>query len=110
MASSIYTTGQQPKFTGFTQASGDLSLLSKTPEEKLNTFGWKVTTNEEQFSTKTLIGNWNEERFDVKELRRRKPLPSQVSLIYHERVFQMPCIKDFTYKCAFTILWHVNDI
>ena len=84
MASNIYTTSQRPKFTGFTQASGQLSLLAETPQEKLNTFGWKVTTNEELYTSDTLIGNWNEERFDVKNLRRPKPLPSQVSPIGEE--------------------------
>ena len=79
MASNIYTTNQRPNFSGFTQASGQLNLLSESPQEKLNTFGWKVTTNEELYTSDTLIGNWNEERFDLKNLRRPKPLPSQVS-------------------------------
>ena len=89
MASNIYTTSQRPKFTGFTQASGQLSLLAETPQEKLNTFGWKVTTNEELYTSDTLIGNWNEERFDVKNLRRPKPLPSQVSPVREENTVEL---------------------
>ena len=81
MSSNVYSTSQKPKFTGFSQASGQATLLSEISPEKLNTFGWKVTTNEESYSSDTLIGNWNEERFDVKNLKRNQPLPSQVRII-----------------------------
>ena len=79
MTSQSLNTSAKPTFKGFSEATGHTSLLSDSSEEKLNTFGWKVTTNEESYSSDTLIGNWNEEKFDIKSMSRSKPLPSQVS-------------------------------
>ena len=39
--------------------------------------GWLGPQN--AYSPSTLIGNWNEKRFDVSLLAQSKPLPSQVS-------------------------------
>lgn len=41
-------------------------------------YGWRCTTNEDDYSNKTLIGNWNEERYDIQKIVQPKPLPSQV--------------------------------
>ena len=38
---------------------------------------WKCTTNESCYKSATLIGNWNESRFDVEHASTPKPLPSQ---------------------------------
>ncbi|XP_032057891.1 UPF0686 protein C11orf1 homolog [Aythya fuligula] len=40
-------------------------------------YGWRCTTNEDDYSNKTLIGNWNEERYDIQKIVQPKPLPSQ---------------------------------
>ncbi|XP_070808350.1 cilia- and flagella-associated protein 68 [Pituophis catenifer annectens] len=40
-------------------------------------YGWRCTTNEDMYANKTLLGNWNEERYDIQKRRQLKPLPSQ---------------------------------
>lgn len=46
--------------------------------QKMSQYGWRCTTNEDHYETGTLIGNYNEERFDLKEIKKHKPLPSPV--------------------------------
>ena len=70
-----------PSFQGFVKASGQAELWDKGAG-KLKSgdqlVGWcrKHTTD---YSSDTLIGNWNEERFDVTKLAQSKCLPSQYS-------------------------------
>lgn len=45
--------------------------------DKLNQFGWRCTNKESSYGNSTLVGNWNEERFDVKRMKIPKRLPSQ---------------------------------
>ena len=66
-------------FRGFLKASGHAEVWDDTDKNKFQQFGWRTTTNESGYSHKTLIGNWNEERFDLSKLREAKPLPSDVS-------------------------------
>ncbi|XP_021028024.1 UPF0686 protein C11orf1 homolog isoform X1 [Mus caroli] len=40
-------------------------------------YGWRCTTNENSYSNRTLVGNWNQERYDLKNIVKPKPLPSQ---------------------------------
>ncbi|XP_062995500.1 cilia- and flagella-associated protein 68 [Elgaria multicarinata webbii] len=40
-------------------------------------YGWRCTTNEDSYTNKTLLGNWNEERYDIRKVLQPKPLPSQ---------------------------------
>ncbi|XP_067607095.1 cilia- and flagella-associated protein 68 isoform X3 [Pseudorca crassidens] len=40
-------------------------------------YGWRCTTNEDAYSNRTLMGNWNQERYDLKHIVQPKPLPSQ---------------------------------
>lgn len=40
-------------------------------------YGWRCTTNEDTYSNRTLMGNWNQERYDLKSIVQPKPLPSQ---------------------------------
>uniref|UniRef100_A0A673U280 Chromosome 11 open reading frame 1 n=1 Tax=Suricata suricatta TaxID=37032 RepID=A0A673U280_SURSU len=42
-------------------------------------YGWRCTTNENAYSNRTLMGNWNQERFDLRNIVQPKPLPSQDS-------------------------------
>jgi len=67
----------QPSFQGFMRATGHAEVWED--DKKFQQFGWRTTTSESAYSTDTLIGNWNEERFDVREIAKAKPLPSQVS-------------------------------
>lgn len=48
---------------------------------KFQQFGWRCTTNETGYKSDTLIGNWNEERYDVKYLSKNRPIGYQVSQI-----------------------------
>lgn len=69
----------QASFTGFLKASGQAEVWDDAYDmKKFQQFGWRTTTNESNYSTRTLVGNWNEEKFDVKALNKAKPLPSQV--------------------------------
>ncbi|KAM6191133.1 LOW QUALITY PROTEIN: cilia- and flagella-associated protein 68 [Sarcoramphus papa] len=43
---------------------------------KFSQYGWR-TTNENDYSVKILMGNWNEERYDIQRIVQPKPLPSQ---------------------------------
>lgn len=63
-----------PAFQGFLKASGQAELWGKG-EKPSDQFGWRTHTTE--YSSDTLIGNWNEERFDVSKLAQSKCLPSQ---------------------------------
>ncbi|XP_010217742.1 PREDICTED: UPF0686 protein C11orf1 homolog [Tinamus guttatus] len=50
-----------------------------SPTAKFAQFGWRCTTNESSYSHKTLMGNWNEERFNIQKVVQPKPLASQYS-------------------------------
>ena len=71
---------QRPPFCGYLTASGHGETWDHTDANKFKQFGWRCTTNETEYSHDTLIGNWNEERYDVKTMAKNKPLPSQVGL------------------------------
>lgn len=64
----------QPAFRGFLKASGTVGEGQLGRGEGV---GWQGRTNVSTFSSDTLIGNWNEERFDVSRLTQPRPLPSQ---------------------------------
>lgn len=54
-----------------------------TEEAKFRQYGWRCFTNEEDYSTITLMGNWSEKRFDTGRAKAlRRPLPSQFSHYY----------------------------
>ena len=63
---------------GLLKASGLAEIYYSTEDKKLQELGWSSNTNEGNYSQTTLIGNWSENSFDVKEMSKRKPLPSQV--------------------------------
>ncbi|XP_043936937.1 UPF0686 protein C11orf1 homolog [Protopterus annectens] len=49
---------------------------------KFQQYGWRCTTNEDSYSKKTLIGNWSEERCDLKNMERLRPALSQFAHYY----------------------------
>ncbi|XP_074704995.1 cilia- and flagella-associated protein 68 [Strix aluco] len=55
---------------------GELWMVWDTTS-KLHQYGCRCTTNENDYSTKTVMGNWNEERYDIQRIVQLKPLPSQ---------------------------------
>lgn len=64
-------------FKGFLKASGQAEVWDDTDEKKFSQFGWRTNTSESAYSTNTLIGNWNEERFDLSKLSQTRAPPSQ---------------------------------
>lgn len=52
-------------FKGFLKASGQAQVWDHTDNKKSSQLGWKTET---AYSTDTLVGNWNEEWFDVSKM------------------------------------------
>ncbi|XP_064424760.1 UPF0686 protein C11orf1 homolog [Latimeria chalumnae] len=75
-----HASRQTVPFRSMIRASGYAEVWNES--NKFNQYGWKCATYEDQYSNDTLIGNWNEERFDIKKLVQRKPLPSQYAHYY----------------------------
>ncbi|XP_075460526.1 cilia- and flagella-associated protein 68 isoform X1 [Ascaphus truei] len=70
-------------YSSLQQANRDKEILINfEPECKFKPYSWLCTTKEDSYSNKTLIGNWNQERFDLRTLQERKPLPSQYAHYY----------------------------
>lgn len=78
-----------PSFHGFVKASGQAELWNGAGGKKEDQFGWRSHTTE--YSSDTLIGNWNEERFDVTRLAQPKCLPSQHSHYFETTYSQGYC-------------------
>ncbi|XP_008688314.1 UPF0686 protein C11orf1 homolog isoform X1 [Ursus americanus] len=55
---------------------------------KFSQYGWRCTTNENAYSNRTLMGNWNQERYDLRNIVQPKPLPSQFGH-YFETTYDM---------------------
>ncbi|XP_046376139.1 UPF0686 protein C11orf1 homolog [Haliotis rufescens] len=67
-----------PPFRSMVRASGLGEIWThSTDQVKFNQFGWRCTTKENSFANGTLIGNWNEDKFDIRKERQAKSLPSQ---------------------------------
>jgi len=77
-------TDSEPPFRSMVRASGLAEVWTHSNEAgKFNQFGWRCTNKENSYSNETLVGNWNEKRFDVDKARQAKRLPSQ-----HEHYFE----------------------
>ena len=61
------------------KATGHGEVWDHTDRNKFRQFGWRCTTNENAYSNDTLIGNWNEQRFDIHRMFQPQPMPSGVS-------------------------------
>uniref|UniRef100_H2YLN5 Uncharacterized protein n=1 Tax=Ciona savignyi TaxID=51511 RepID=H2YLN5_CIOSA len=71
-------TQKNPAFRYGVRASGLGEVWTHTHDQlKFTQFGWRCTTKESSYSNTTLIGNWNEQRFEVNKALELKPLPSQ---------------------------------
>ncbi|XP_029878519.1 LOW QUALITY PROTEIN: UPF0686 protein C11orf1 homolog [Aquila chrysaetos chrysaetos] len=44
---------------------------------KFSQYGWRCTTNGNDYSAKTLMGNWNEEQYNIQRIVQPKAPPSQ---------------------------------
>ena len=70
-----------PPFQSEVRASGLAEVWThSTDAVKFNQFGWRCTNKETSYGNQSLVGNWNEERFDNKISKNAKPLPSQVCI------------------------------
>lgn len=76
-----------PPFHYMLRASGQSEVWSDArAEDKFRQYGWRCSTSEDAYGPRTLIGNWTEQRRDVKHNRILRPLPSQFSH-YFETTF-----------------------
>ena len=72
-------TDLQSEFCQMMRASGLAEPWTHMNEDsKFDQFGWRCTTKESGYGLSTLVGNYNEDRFDLKYRLQTKPLPSQV--------------------------------
>jgi len=82
---------EETPFCSQVRASGLGEIWTHTHDGlKFGQFGWRCGTKENSYGTATLIGNWNEKRFDIEHQKQAKRLPSQ-----HEHYF------DTTYSASF---------
>ncbi|XP_064595044.1 cilia- and flagella-associated protein 68-like [Liolophura sinensis] len=78
---------KEPAFRSTVRASGLGEVWTHSNDDsKFRQFGWRCTTNESSFCNGTLVGNWNEEKFDTNEVRKAERLPSQYDH-YYERTY-----------------------
>ncbi|KFO09035.1 UPF0686 protein C11orf1, partial [Balearica regulorum gibbericeps] len=61
-------------------------------------YGWRCTTNENDYSLKTLMGSWNEERYHIQTIVHPKPFPSQLSMLNVSFSFQYTHCFETTYS------------
>ena len=74
--------GEMPPFCHMVRSSGLGEVWTHTHDQlKFTQFGWRCTNKENSYSKDTLVGNWNEQRFDLEKQKNAKPLPSQVKLL-----------------------------
>merc|ERR1711979_186048 len=67
-----------PPFRSMVRASGLGEIWTHTHDAyKFDQFGWRCKNKETGYSSKTLNGNWNEQRFDIRHEKMAKRLPSQ---------------------------------
>ena len=81
VADMTYASQNVMPFVSELRATGHGEVWDHTDEKKLQQFGWRCTNTESSYNTSTLIGNWNEQRFDINRISKPKPIPSQVRYI-----------------------------
>ncbi|XP_055963561.1 cilia- and flagella-associated protein 68 isoform X2 [Sorex fumeus] len=68
----------KPHYGSLINADGHAEVWTDWNDiSKFFQYGWRCSTNEDAYSIRTLMGNWNQERFDIKYIIQPKPLPSQ---------------------------------
>lgn len=75
-----YLTGflSNPHYGSLINADGHAEVWTDWNDmSKFFQYGWRCTTNENAYSNRTLMGNWNQERYDLRNIMQPKPLPSQ---------------------------------
>ncbi|OXB59029.1 hypothetical protein ASZ78_007657 [Callipepla squamata] len=64
-----------------------------TETSKFSQYGWRCTTNENDYSHEVLMGNWNEEHCDIQNTAQPKPVPSQYAHCF-ETTYSLDYSKD----------------
>ncbi|XP_054988146.1 uncharacterized protein CFAP68 [Sorex araneus] len=68
----------KPHYGSLINADGHAEVWTDWNDiSKFFQYGWRCNTNEDAYSIRTLMGNWNQDRFDIKYIIQPKPLPSQ---------------------------------
>ncbi|XP_013412320.1 UPF0686 protein C11orf1 homolog [Lingula anatina] len=71
-------TSRDPPFRSIIRSSGLAEVWTHTHDKlKFDQFGWRCTTKENAYNNNTLIGNWDEERYDIEKQKIPQRLPSQ---------------------------------
>lgn len=68
-----------PTFSGFLKASGQTTIWDKKDRDRLEKLKWAELKT---YADGILIYNWNEDKFDLKSMCQRTPLPSQFDHYY----------------------------
>uniref|UniRef100_A0A8C0QKS6 Cilia and flagella associated protein 68 n=3 Tax=Canis lupus TaxID=9612 RepID=A0A8C0QKS6_CANLF len=78
-----------PHYGSLINADGHAEIWTDWNDmSKFFQYGWRCTTNENSYSNHTLMGNWNQERYDLRNIVQPKPLPSQFGH-YFETTYDM---------------------
>ena len=97
-----YASQNVMPFVSELRATGHGELWDHTDEKKFQQFGWRCTNTESSYNTSTLIGNWNEQRFDINRISKPKPIPSQV-------VLQLVSVKSLYFSVNWQIKLRLKD-
>jgi len=74
----LHERDPNPAFRSGVRASGLGEVWTHTHDDlKFTQFGWRCTTKESSYNDNTLIGNWNQERYEINKTLAPKPIPSQ---------------------------------
>ncbi|XP_002127073.2 cilia- and flagella-associated protein 68-like [Ciona intestinalis] len=90
----LQENNKSPSFRYGVRASGLGEVWTHTHDQlKFTQFGWRCTTKESSYSNKTLIGNWNEQRYEVNRALELKPLLSQ-----YDHYFETTSSQDYRHS------------
>ncbi|XP_037661696.1 UPF0686 protein C11orf1 homolog [Choloepus didactylus] len=69
---------RNPHYGSFINADGHAEVWTDWNDmSKFFQYEWRCTTNENAYLNHTLMGNWNQERYDLRNIMQSKPLPTQ---------------------------------
>ncbi|KAJ8388300.1 hypothetical protein AAFF_G00134540 [Aldrovandia affinis] len=106
-----------PPFHYMLRASGQGEVWQDPGDDaKFRQYGWRCSTSEDAYSAGTLIGNWSEERSDIRHSCQRRPLPSQFSHYFettysstYNRQEERPYTSSFK-RAAHSFPWHQPEL
>lgn len=66
-------------FMSCVRATSQGEMWDHTDKNKFNQFGWRSGKRDDVYRKGVLVGNWVEEKLDLRSIGERKCLPSRVS-------------------------------